>query len=171
MATPKQFRVTFKAQGAGEPILGYAVEYKPHLATYVKKKESQDNWAYGLAYGHYNEEKERGYFFDEDGQVWIKRKVWDHDFRPPVGTWVESLVPSELQPKIIDNPPQVGFRIQNMVSRYYSNNKLWRILDPRGFELEISSGNLEDLLFSCVIDKGLIIDECIWTGQKTLTKV
>lgn len=168
MATPRQFRVTFKAQGEGEPLLGYAIEYKPHLSTYAKKKDSQDAWAYGMSY--YHEEKETGYFFDCDGKVWIRRKQWKDDSGREIA-WVNTLVALELQPRVIDNPPQVGFRIQNMVSRHASSNKLWRILDPRGFELEISSGNLEALLFSCVIDRGLIVDECIWTGQKTLTKV
>ena len=53
-----------------------------------------------------------------------------------------------------------------MVARH-RGNKLWRILDPRGFELEILSGTFEELVMSGVVDRGLIIGPCIWqTGKK-----
>ena len=70
--------------------------------------------------------------------------------------------PKDLLPRIIDNIPLTGFKIVDTVTRYSTSNKLWRILDPRGFELEISTANMESVIMSGIIDKGEIIDKCVW---------
>lgn len=75
-------------------------------------------------------------------------------------------VADHLQPKIIENTPVNGFKIQKCISRNISN-KLWRILDPRGFELEMSSQDLETLIFNSIIINGEIQGKCMWrTGKK-----
>lgn len=64
--------------------------------------------------------------------------------------------------RIIENKPTRGFKLLEVVSRYSTSNKLFRVLDPRGFELEISSDNLLDLALASTIVKGEIIEECVW---------
>lgn len=60
------------------------------------------------------------------------------------------------------NEPMKGFEILHTVSRYRTSNKVWRIKDPRGFELEISSWNLSQMLGHVTIEKGVIQNECVW---------
>lgn len=66
--------------------------------------------------------------------------------------------------KVFKNKPMVGFEIRKTV-QYRSRNstkETWRIIDPRGFELEISNVNMEFIVDHCMIDKGEIISSCIW---------
>lgn len=67
-----------------------------------------------------------------------------------------------LTPDVLDNVPQTGFRIVRNVSRYMTKNVVWRVMDPRGFELEITSANMSMLLQSCAIKNGVIETDCIW---------
>lgn len=71
----------------------------------------------------------------------------------------------DIEPRIMDNVPQRGFKLLEVVSRRSTSNKLFRVLDPRGFELEISADNLLDLARQSTIIKGEIIEECIWAGS------
>ncbi len=64
--------------------------------------------------------------------------------------------------RIIDNVPIRGFKLLEVVRRYSTSNKLFRVMDPRGFELEISADNLLDLALQCTIVKGDVIEECVW---------
>lgn len=64
--------------------------------------------------------------------------------------------------RTIENKPTRGFKLLEVVSRYSTSNKLFRVLDPRGFELEISADNLLDLAMASTIVKGEIIEECVW---------
>lgn len=82
-----------------------------------------------------------------------KRKV-------SVDNWVGS---REHKTLIFDNEPVDGFKIRAPVSRYYNHNVFWRVIDPRGFELEIDTSNLEELFNETVIDKGLIKGKAIWS--------
>lgn len=68
----------------------------------------------------------------------------------------------DIEPRILDNTPQRGFKLMQVVSRYSTSNKLFRVLDPRGFELEISADNLLDIATVSTIVKGEIIEECVW---------
>lgn len=60
------------------------------------------------------------------------------------------------------NTPRDGFRILKYVSRHTTSNKLWRILDPFGVTVEISTENMEDIISNNVIDKGVIVGEFVW---------
>ena len=62
----------------------------------------------------------------------------------------------------INNAPRVGFKIGKSVQRYSTQNKLFRVFDPYGFELEISTNNLETLISECLIDHGEIKHELLW---------
>ena len=167
MKHPKQLRVTLKEQyghdhqGNKLPLLGFAHVYEPHLNTFAKKQETQDNWAYKPSFG---------FTFYKDGRVYRTTQKWVHGAHGPhVLVDDETIeIPENLQPRIIDNVPLEGFRVQRSVSRYSTSNKLWRILDPRGFELEITTACFEDLVMSCVIDKGVIMVPCIWHTGKML---
>lgn len=63
---------------------------------------------------------------------------------------------------VFDNEPITGFRITKSVSRWSTSNKMFRVQDPRGFELEISTGNLEMLLPDVVIDAGVFKGKMLW---------
>jgi hypothetical protein len=63
---------------------------------------------------------------------------------------------------VIDNVPHRNFEIVDSVSRWSTSNKLIRVLDPRGFECEISTGNLVNILKTTRMVNGVILDECVW---------
>ena len=66
--------------------------------------------------------------------------------------------------KVFKNKPMVGFEIRKSVQyrSRHSSKETWRIIDPRGFELEITNSNMEFIIDHCIIDKGEIISSCIW---------
>ena len=64
--------------------------------------------------------------------------------------------------EIIKNVPMTGFKIGDKVSRLVTSNVVWRITDPREFQLEISSGNMAYILAETAINKGLIDAELVW---------
>lgn len=184
---PAQLRITRKQQfdhvynedgsyqGKVETVpLGFAIAYKPTLSTFAKQMTGQDNWAYKAEYGH-------NLPIVKDGQYYIVNSKWEpkngmtRTEAQAVGNGdgfeliVEEIL-APYQPIIVDNVPMEGFRIQHMVART-RGNKLWRILDPRGFELEIGSGTFEDLVMTGMVDSGLIIGPCIWQTGKMLVRV
>lgn len=63
---------------------------------------------------------------------------------------------------IIPNVPSTGFKLGSVVSRYSTDNKLFRVTDPRGFEVEISAGNVSALLQDSTVINGEVQEECIW---------
>lgn len=69
-------------------------------------------------------------------------------------------VPSQ----IYNNEPIEGFEICREVKRTYwgGGNVVWRIFDPRGFELEISSANLAKILTFATLEAGKIKGKCVW---------
>lgn len=70
---------------------------------------------------------------------------------------------NKIEAQTIDNVPLSGFRLTSSIrSSDYGGADKWRIEDPRGFELEITSGNLARLLSIGMVDKGEIIDQCVW---------
>ena len=76
-----------------------------------------------------------------------------------------------LEPMIIENVPMNGFKMTTDIrSSSYGGSDKWRIEDPRGFELEITSPNLAQLLSVGMIDRGEIMDTCVWAraGQQNV---
>lgn len=175
----KKYRVTLQAQKAylrdnqGQYImvdgqyltedvipLGFANAYEPNTKAYEKRKETQDNWAYGTG------------CFEVNGEYWRKETSWEPDGKGGHNrVFNEYMIPHNYQPIIIDNVPIEGFRVQKSVSRSSTSNKVWRILDPRGFELEIMTDTMEDLIHGGAIQSGLIIGKCIWRTAKILERV
>lgn len=192
---PKQFRLTLKDQIERvydetdktfktftlikHPALAFANIYEPHTKAYPARVTTQDNWAYQEDV--WNVDKTPA-FFVKDGVYWsrivtnqLKKGLpesarYDRNLDNFEIVVKEGPMPDELQPRIIDNVVLEGFRIQHLVARH-RGNKLWRILDPRGFELEIGSGCFEDLVMTGAVDKGLIIGPCIWKTGKMLVRV
>lgn len=64
--------------------------------------------------------------------------------------------------KVVDNKPMTGFQIVDWGRRWSTDNKVARIVDPRGYELEIYIPNLMHLILNCTIDKGMIAEELVW---------
>lgn len=78
----------------------------------------------------------------------------------------EKVIPAE----IIDNELLSGFKLSREVRRSASwggGNVLWRIEDPRGFELEISSANLAAIMGCSTIVNGEIQGKCKWGWNTT----
>ena len=70
-------------------------------------------------------------------------------------------------PKIWDNVPMEGFKIIDTVNRY-RGNKLFKVLDPRGIEFEITVQSLYHLLQEGTVRNGVILDACVWMKGKDL---
>lgn len=73
-----------------------------------------------------------------------------------------------MEPIYVDNKPRKGFRMVTNVSRYSTSNVVWRIMHPEGFEFEITSDNLCDLLETNTIVEGEFQDELFFTHNKKL---
>lgn len=75
-----------------------------------------------------------------------------------VDRWRDNKIPAKTMP----NELMSGFKISNVNKGYKDKNDTWRIVDPRGFELEIYSGNLSEILSNNTVENGEIICKCIW---------
>jgi len=68
-----------------------------------------------------------------------------------------------LAPVVLKNVPLSGYKLTSDIrNTNYGGYDKWRILDPRGFELEITSGNLASLINYTTIEQGEIHGDCIW---------
>lgn len=84
------------------------------------------------------------------GENWAKGRNHHEDWNP------------EDHSLTFDNSPQDGFKIVGSVSRWSTDNKVIRVEDPRGFVVEIPTGNLTTLLKHCIVDKGVVKEQCVW---------
>lgn len=93
----------------------------------------------------------------------VDRWAQDSEYTMVNGTWTK--VPNTLKSAIIDNVPLAGFSIAKSVRRdssWNGGNVVWRIEDPRGYEWEISSPNLAQILTQTGIAAGGVINgRCI----------
>lgn len=82
-------------------------------------------------------------------------------------SWIDSTILLEEY----ENKPTEGFKLHSLTKRSHewfgSGRHVWRVEDPRGFVLEISSENLQGIIGSTVLKEGLITAPCIWawSGQ------
>ncbi len=169
---PKQLYLVLKHQHNGEDPLGFIHAYEPNSKGFVKKKITQDQWAYLSRYYESSIE-----FNDTDKLYWIRGWTWENipanELEPgskfsSKKVFIDKPIEAVCQPRILDNEPLEGFKILKSVSRYTTSNKLWRILDPRGFQLEVSTDNLEDLLMDTTVIKGDIVGKCVWVANKRI---
>lgn len=144
------------------PLLGFLQPWNPKKPD-DKKHATQREWAYCNYINEFSCE-------NRDGRLWISGwrygSVNGKTGKIAVGEFADP------QPMIFDNVPLLGFKVQRSVSRYSTSNKLWRILDPRGYEFEITTGCMEELIQSTTIIKGGLIDaRCAWASNKNLVAV
>jgi hypothetical protein len=128
------------------PPLGFGARLDPSRPKNVDRVKETLNWAYG------------GGYEDRNGMIWTKHWDW--------ATRTDEFKPAIHQPVVITNEPLTGFKVTTSVTRSSTANKFWRILDPRGFELEISTANMEELLMTCAIAKGEFIGQYMWDYGK-----
>lgn len=62
----------------------------------------------------------------------------------------------------IKNELLSGFKLSNSTRRWTTQNVVWRVIDPRGFEIEISSENLMTLMSDTTIIRGEILGKLIY---------
>lgn len=115
--------------------LGFATPYGTDVA-FRKRKDTVDHWS-GPSSRHVPDPNNPGKYM------------------------IEHLPP--YNGVIIDNEPMEGFRVEKAVSRWSTSNKLFRINDPRGFTLEISSENLADLILNTTLVDGVFQEKLVWT--------
>lgn len=75
---------------------------------------------------------------------------------------------NQLTAIYVDNKPRSGYRLVTNVSRYSTSNVVWRIMHPEGFEFEITSDNMCDLLETNTIVEGEFQDELFFTHNRKL---
>lgn len=147
--------------------LGFASEYRPGSEKHEEKMKRQLEWAYD----HYTW-KQPAYEII-DGQVYKVEYEWipNPDQAAVSQGYKDKLVIkskelAKVQPIIVDNNPREGFKILDYAVRSSTANKLWRVLDPHGFQLEISTPNLEELIQTCSIICGVFVGEFYWDFGK-----
>lgn len=104
-------------------------------------------------------------FMAYDNQTIITMKKWcdrkKSVLNTKTGTW--EFLPNKENIYEFENIPTQGFKIVESISRWSTSNKWFRVIDPRGFKLEISASNLCNLILESTIINGLIQEECIWS--------
>jgi len=117
-----------------------------HYVGMVKRENEVLPLAFITPYGEDSAAKKRMSTVDE----WVANN----------GRWYKQ---KSLPTTVIDNKPLSGFKITSDIrTTSYGGLDKWRIEDPRGFELEITSANLARLMSVGMIDRGEINDQCVW---------
>lgn len=131
------------------PPLAFAIPYG--TKGWESRKSTVDNWA------GYNKRSWQ-YVYNEDGTYKLA----------PNGSYeIKYTDPDPNEGGIIvDNELVDGFYFEKSVTRYQTSNKFFRINDPRGFQLEIDSANLGDILLNSHISKGYLVGKFQWTSYK-----
>lgn len=122
-----------------------------------KVEDSEFLLAY-MTHREYTKDKEETAAFTKrksTGTHWAAYRKWSQELRKHEAT-------KEGEILEFDNFPASGFRIVGSVSRWSTSNKLIQVEDPRGFVVEIPTGNLTTLLKHTTVEEGEIKEECIW---------
>lgn len=94
-----------------------------------------------------------------------KRKETVDNWAKGYGRWVNGQYVHDPHPeaKVIPNEPIAGFTIAKSVKRngWNAGNVVWRIEDPRGFEWEIPSANMAQILIQSGVVGGVINGKCV----------
>jgi hypothetical protein len=151
---PQKLYVTFQYRtdlASGAVPLAFASPYTADAA-FEKRKITQDHWAYG-----------RGISVDiqADESVSVTGTGSGTNAHWDAGV----LFISNCFPRILKNQALEGFEISRSVRRYGwsgKGNVVWRITDPRGFDLEITSENFASIIDCADLEKGVIRGPCIW---------
>ena len=102
----------------------------------------------------------------EDNAAGLKRqatvKQWLYGYSYRLDMEVADWMADGKETRVVPNQAQAGFRVVDFANRSSTSNKLARVVDPNGFEVEISISNLIELMLTTSVDKGEIKSECIW---------
>lgn len=63
---------------------------------------------------------------------------------------------------VMENSPIAGFVISDVAHRWSTQNKVFRVMDPRGFTVEVPSGNIPQILSTTTVVNGVIQEPCVW---------
>ncbi|MEM2159352.1 MAG: hypothetical protein QXN55_00145 [Candidatus Nitrosotenuis sp.] len=178
------FKVEERSLDESERILGFISPFGKDAA-FKKRQQTQLKWAYqqylsGTPYyymvnGKLQISNNQKFVVLEDGSVKFFR-LTDKSPAPSADkftNWklpfdeiieIEESLPENITPKVFDNVELEGFCLAKSVRRVYGGGGIvvWRVEDPRGFELEISLSNLARILDCTTISNGVIQDKCVW---------
>ena len=151
---PEKLYVTVQFRGDTnnqDGLLGFASPYTQDTA-FEKRKMTQDHWAYGSGLN---------IDIQTDDSVTVTGSS------PTNGKYCDAgiLFATNCFPRIVVNEPLVGYQLARSVRRHGwsgKGNVVWRISDPRGFDLEITSENFASLLGCVTMEQGVIQGRCIW---------
>lgn len=135
---------------------GFLHPHEPHAKTDSDRKETQHSWAYS------------GTQYQIGDQWWVKGAEWDYTTQARV--YFDRPIDPLYAPRVWINEPLDGFRIIDTVNRY-RGNKLFKVLDPRGIEFELTVASLFTIITDGTIDRGCILSKCVWKTNKNLVVV
>lgn len=128
---------------------------------YVVKPEDSDNLAYMCQYelSKDGEPLSNVSRMQETGRNWAKKMlhIWNDE-----KTKVVDRICVEGEEFTVDNTPTSGFYIGSSVSRWSTSNKLFRVKDPRGFQVEVPTDNIATLLHHTTVTNGVVQEPCVW---------
>lgn len=139
------------------PPLAFATPFGSDAA-FEKRKETVTRWCGDGTVHRWALMPDGSFKIDERGQ-----RVWE-----TVG------VGTPMPPQVIQNVPLAGFSFDRAIERSVTDNKVFRVNDPRGFQLEITADNLADIILNTDIHRGVIQGEFIWgrlRGTNFLTRL
>jgi hypothetical protein len=147
---------------------GFLHPHEPKLKADAKRKKTQHEWAYGSSYD-WNNGRKTGAYQKPDGEWWHAGNdyKWDPVTYKQIVTPFDRPIDPMYAPRIWSNVALTGFRLIDTVNRY-RGNKLFKVLDPRGVEFEITVQSLFHILQEGVVQNGLIISPCVWKSGKNL---
>ncbi len=70
-----------------------------------------------------------------------------------------------VKPELVKNVPSGGFKIDNNVRRYRTDNVVWELTHPKGFNFQITSENLCELLLNSEILNGEIQQQLLFVRR------
>lgn len=121
-----------------------------------------ESWYINFKYKEYpnTENPPLGFMtYKEDNEAFEKRKS-------TVDSWATAYGSEANEGITLDNIPRTGFKIDGVSSRCSTDNKVFNVIDPRGFILQIYADNLFYLIEKCTIINGVISEPLIWTRNK-----
>ena len=144
---------------------------------YIVKPENEDALAYMCPYEETKEGNPTSSVskMQSTGRSWARigavtnyKKLeggasWEYERDADGKPIVESVTPAkEGKEVVVENTPTHGFYIGDSVSRWSTDNKLFRVKDPRGFTVEVPTGNIATLLHHTTVVNGVVQEECVW---------
>ena len=142
---------------------GFLHPHEPQLKTDAKRKQTQNSWAYNSGYSYNNK-----VYQTETGEWRHFGAKWQYvPGQQSVRVESDEPIPLEYAPRVWENDPLTGFMIVDTVNRY-RGNKLFKVLDPRGVQFEVTVASLFEIIQHGTIVEGRIVDACLWKGNKNL---